>query len=144
MLDKFLKKGNIKNKFDVIFVDEAQDLSLIQWAVINKLEKENKGVDIWIAGDDDQAIFGWAGADVNSFINWKAEKIPLEQSERVPSQIQQIALSIIERVEENRLNKNYHPKKEKGEIFERFKLIDIEKSQISKDKDLKNSREKKI
>lgn len=126
MLDRFLKKGNIKNKFDVVFVDEAQDLSLIQWAIIKKLEDENKGVDIWIAGDDDQAIFGWAGADVNSFINWKAEEIPLEQSERVPSQIQQIALSIIERVEENRLNKNYHPKKEKGEIFERFKLVDID------------------
>ena len=128
MLDRFLdpEKGNIKDKFDVVFVDEAQDLSLIQWAVINKIEEENKGVDIWIAGDDDQAIFGWAGADVNSFINWKAEEIPLEQSERVPSQIQQIALSIIERVEGNRLNKNYYPKKEKGEIFERFKLIDID------------------
>ena len=126
MLDRFLKKGNIKNKFDVIFIDEAQDLSLIQWAIIKKLEDENKGVDIWIAGDDDQAIFGWAGADVDSFINWKAKEIPLEQSERVPSQIQQIALSIIERVEGNRLNKNYYPKKEKGEIFERFKLIDID------------------
>ena len=126
MLDRFLKKGNIKNKFDVIFIDEAQDLSLIQWAIIKKLEDENKGVDVWIAGDDDQAIFGWAGADVDSFINWKAEEIPLEQSERVPSQIQQIALSIIERVEGNRLNKNYYPKKEKGEIFERFKLIDID------------------
>ena len=126
MLDRFLTKGNIKNKFDVIFIDEAQDLSLIQWAIIKKLEDENKGVDVWIAGDDDQAIFGWAGADVDSFINWKAKEIPLEQSERVPSQIQQIALSIIERVEGNRLNKNYYPKKEKGEIFERFKLIDID------------------
>ena len=128
MLDRFLdpKKGDIKDKFDVVFVDEAQDLSLIQWAVINKIEEENKGVDIWIAGDDDQAIFGWAGADVNSFINWKSENISLEQSERVPSQIQQVALSIIERVEGNRLIKNYHPKKEKGEIFERFKLIDID------------------
>ena len=126
MLDRFLKKGNIKNKFDVVFVDEAQDLSLIQWAIIKKLEDENKGIDIWIAGDDDQAIFGWAGADVDSFINWKAKEIPLEQSERVPSQIQQTALSIIERVEGNRLNKNYYPKKEKGEIFERFKLIDID------------------
>ena len=29
-------------------------------------------------------------------------------------------------MEENRLNKNYLPKKEKGEIFERFKLIDID------------------
>ena len=104
--------------FDVIFIDEAQDLSLIQWAIIKKLEDENKGVDIWIAGDDDQAIFGWAGADVDSFINWKAKEIPLEQSERVPSQIQQIALSIIERVEGNRLNKNYHPKKEKSFLMQ--------------------------
>ena len=126
MLDRFLKKGSVKNKFDVVFVDEAQDLSLIQWAVINKIEEENKGVDIWVAGDDDQAIFGWAGADVDSFINWKAEEIPLEQSERVPSQIQQLALSIIERVEENRLEKNYHAKKEKGEVLERFKLTDID------------------
>ena len=127
MLDRFLdpKKGDIKDKFDVVFVDEAQDLSLIQWAVIDKIEKENKA-DIWIAGDDDQAIFGWAGADVDSFINWKAEEIPLEQSERVPSQIQQVALSIIERVEGKRLNKNYYPKKEKGEIFKRFKLVDID------------------
>ena len=126
MLDRFLKKGSVKDKFDVVFVDEAQDLSLIQWAVINKIEEENKGVDIWVAGDDDQAIFGWAGADVDSFINWKAEEIPLEQSERVPSQIQQLALSIIERVEENRLEKNYHAKKEKGEVLERFKLTDID------------------
>jgi len=125
MLDRFLRKGSVENKFDVVFVDEAQDLSLIQWAVINKIEKENKA-DIWIAGDDDQAIFGWAGADVNSFINWKAEEIPLEQSERVPSQIQQVALSIIERVEGKRLNKNYYPKKEKGEVLERFKLVDID------------------
>ena len=125
MLDRFLRKGSVENKFDVVFVDEAQDLSLIQWAVINKIEKENKA-DIWIAGDDDQAIFGWAGADVDSFINWKAEEIPLEQSERVPSQIQQVALSIIERVEENRLDKNYYPKKEKGEVLERFRLTDID------------------
>ena len=125
MLDRFLRKGSVENKFDVVFVDEAQDLSLIQWAVINKIEKENKA-DIWIAGDDDQAIFGWAGADVDSFINWKAEEIPLEQSERVPSQIQQVALSIIERVEENRLDKYYYPKKEKGEVLERFRLTDID------------------
>ena len=50
----------------------------------------------------------------------------MEQSERVPSQIQQLALSIIERVEENRLEKNYLPKKERGEVLERFKLTDID------------------
>ena len=126
MLENFLERGK-SPKFDVIFVDEAQDLSKIQWSIINKLEKDND-MDIWVAGDDDQAIFGWAGADVDSFINWKAEPIPLTQSERVPSQIQSKALGIINRVEENRITKDYLPKKEKGEIYQRYKLSEIDLS----------------
>ena len=125
MLDKFLIKGNVNNKFDVIFVDEAQDLSLIQWKMIEKIEEDNQ-CDVWVAGDDDQAIFGWAGADVDSFINWKAEEIPLQQSERVPSEIQVKALGIIDRVQDNRLNKDYFPKKEVGEILIQFKLSAID------------------
>ena len=125
MLDKFLKKGNVENKFDVIFVDEAQDLSLIQWKMIEKIEKTNQ-CDVWIAGDDDQAIFGWAGADVDSFINWKAKEIPLQKSERVPSEIQIKALQIIDRVQDNRLNKDYFPKKEVCEILMQFKLSAID------------------
>ena len=119
-----------ENKLDVIFVDEAQDLSKIQWSMIEKIEREN-GCDIWIAGDDDQAIFGWAGADVDSFIDWDATEMPLKQSERVPSQIQQKALSIISRVVDNRLEKDYLPKKETGEIFEVYKFTDIDMSKGS-------------
>ena len=125
MLDKFLIKGNVNNKFDVIFVDEAQDLSLIQWKMIEKIEKDNQ-CDVWVAGDDDQAIFGWAGADVDSFIDWKAKEIPLQQSERVPSEIQIKALGIIDRVQDNRLNKDYFPKKEAGEILMQFKLSAVD------------------
>jgi len=125
MLDKFLKKGNVKNKFDVIFVDEAQDLSIIQWKMIEKIEETNQ-CDVWVAGDDDQAIFGWAGADVDSFIDWKAKEIPLQQSERVPSEIQIKALGIIDRVQDNRLSKDYFPKKETGEILIQFKLSAID------------------
>ena len=125
MLDKFLKKGNVENKFDVIFVDEAQDLSIIQWKMIDQIEKDNQ-CDVLVAGDDDQAIFGWAGADVDSFINWKAEEIPLQQSERVPSEIQVKALGIIDRVQDNRLSKDYFPKKDSGEILIQFKLSAID------------------
>jgi len=125
MLDKFLIKGNVKDKFDVIFVDEAQDLSLIQWKMITKIEEDNQ-CDVWVAGDDDQAIFGWAGADVDSFINWKAKEIPLQRSERVPSEIQVKALGIIDRVQDNRLSKDYFPKKESGEILIQFKLSAID------------------
>ena len=85
MIQKFLDTKDTP-PFDVIFVDEAQDLSLIQWAMINKIEQDT-GCDVWVAGDDDQAIFGWAGADVDSFINWEAEEIPLKHSKRVPSSI---------------------------------------------------------
>jgi len=125
MLDKFLHPKVKSPTFDVIFIDEAQDLSIIQWAIINKIEQET-GCDVWVAGDDDQAIFGWAGADVDSFINWQAKEIPLTQSERVPPEIQLKALSIIDRVQDNRLSKDYLPKESKGEILERFKLSDID------------------
>ena len=126
MIQKFLDKG-VSPKFDVIFVDEAQDLSLIQWSMIKKIEKDTD-CDVWVAGDDDQAIFGWAGADVDSFINWKAEEIPLKQSERVPTIIQKKALDVIDRIQENRIDKEYFPKAESGEIFERYKLSDIDMS----------------
>ena len=126
MIQKFLDKGKTP-EFSVIFVDEAQDLSLIQWSMIKKIEEDTK-CDVWIAGDDDQAIFGWAGADVDSFINWEAEEIPLKYSKRVPSSIQKIALDVINRVQDNRLDKEYFPKEELGNIFEIYKLSDIDMS----------------
>ena len=124
MIQKFLDTNDTP-EFDVIFVDEAQDLSLIQWSMINKIEKDT-GCDVWVAGDDDQAIFGWAGADVDSFINYDAEEIPLTKSERVPSSIQKIALDVINRIQDNRIDKKYFPKSELGEIYERYKISDID------------------
>ena len=124
MLQKFLDKGK-PPKFKVIFVDEAQDLSLIQWSMIKKIEEETQ-CDVWIAGDDDQAIFGWAGADVNSFIKWKSREILLSQSERVPRLIQEAALNIIQRIYFNRIPKDYLPKDTKGNIYQRYKLNDVD------------------
>ena len=121
MLEQFLAKGKCPC-FKVVFIDEAQDLSLIQWEMVKRLEEHS--VDIWIAGDDDQAIFGWAGADVNSFIKWEATEIPLTKSERVPYEIQQRALNVIERIE-NRIHKTYNPKAELGSIEIASKLRDI-------------------
>tara|TARA_R100001594_G_scaffold807_4_gene3327 strand:+ start:2832 stop:4280 length:1449 start_codon:yes stop_codon:yes gene_type:complete len=126
MISKFLKQNPLKlPQFKVIFVDEAQDLSLIQWAMIQKIEKDTD-CDVWIAGDDDQAIFGWAGADVDSFIKWQAREILLDQSQRVPSSIQTEALKVINRIYFNRIPKNYLPKAIPGNIYERYKLNDID------------------
>ena len=124
MVQKFLDKGK-PPKFKVIFVDEAQDLSLIQWSMIKKIEEETQ-CDVWIAGDDDQAIFGWAGADVNSFIKWTSKEILLTQSERVPRLVQRAALEIIQRIYINRIPKDYLPKDFEGNIYQRYKINDVD------------------
>ena len=64
LLENFIEK-EIQPKFEVLFIDEAQDLSKIQWEMVRVLwSNANK---TYIAGDDDQAIFKWAGADVDHF-----------------------------------------------------------------------------
>jgi superfamily I DNA/RNA helicase len=50
------------------------------------LKKNSKHV--ILAGDDDQAIYGWAGADVKRFQQEPAKEIVLPQSYRVPKLIQ--------------------------------------------------------
>ena len=51
----------------ICFLDEAQDLSPLQWDIAHKLDEKSERM--YVAGDDDQAIYRWAGADVNHFIN---------------------------------------------------------------------------
>ena len=57
------------------------------------LKKNSKHV--ILAGDDDQAIYGWAGADVQGFKTKPAKDIILPQSYRVPQAVQHIARSNI-------------------------------------------------
>ena len=88
MIEKF-NVAELCPKYDVIFVDEAQDLSPIQWKMYDILKKNSKHV--ILAGDDDQAIYGWAGADVQRFQDEPAKNIVLPQSYRVPMRVQHIA-----------------------------------------------------
>ena len=127
MIEKFLKAKDTKG-FQVIIVDEAQDLSKLQWNMLDKIIRDSTSANprVWIAGDDDQAIFGWAGADVKSFQLWQGSEVRLTKSQRVPIDIQTKALDIITRVGVNRIQKDYLPKQERGEVIERFKLSDID------------------
>ena len=84
MIEKFINAIQLPDatmflQFEVIFIDEAQDLSLLTMENAQSL-CSNIVMILYLAGDDDQAIFGWAGADVDSFINFDAIEIPLKQS----------------------------------------------------------------
>ena len=83
MIMEFTKSDAAVPKFDVVFIDEAQDLSKMQWQMAKTIWQ--KTTDSFIAGDDDQAIFRWAGADVDSFIAQEGQMLPLQQSYRIPA-----------------------------------------------------------
>ena len=121
-------KSDTCPKFDVVFIDEAQDLSLMQWDMAKIIW--DKSTDNYIAGDDDQAIFKWAGADVNSFITLGGEFIKLTQSYRIPAKVHEFAMKIINKVG-NRIPKDWRPKTVEGKLstYSDFRHIDMSKGE---------------
>jgi DNA helicase II / ATP-dependent DNA helicase PcrA len=82
LLETYLDVGRPLD-LDVAYIDEAQDLSALQWDVVHKMTAKAKRV--VVAGDDDQAIYHWNGADVDRLINLKADTtVVLNQSYRLP------------------------------------------------------------
>ena len=101
-----------------LFIDEAQDLSAHQWMVVDMIQQVSKPTETYVAGDDDQAIFRWAGADIEHFINMANDKnntlIPLTQSYRIPVSVHTLATKMAQSIS-NRIDKSYMPREEEGE-----------------------------
>ena len=115
MIERF-NVSELCPKFDVSFIDEAQDLSPIQWKMVDIIKKNSKYV--ILAGDDDQAIYGWAGADVKKFQQEISKKdIILPQSYRVPKSVQNIADKILDRIPDlKRVRKQWKARDEEGNV----------------------------
>ena len=129
MLEQFIEQ-DISPSFEVLFIDEAQDLSPLQWRMVRTLwAKANK---TYIAGDDDQAIFKWAGADVDTFIALKEEVDhidTLDQSYRIPGgPIHELSQRIIRSVS-NRYDKDYMPRQEMGDLTRYSDVTQVDMSQ---------------
>ena len=125
MIEKFIG-SELCPKFDVVFIDEAQDLSPIQWKMYDII-KQNTKIMI-LAGDDDQAIYGWAGADVQRFQEEPAKEKILPQSYRVPIRVQQVADSIISQID-TRIMKLWNPRNEEGHCEEVYDLDEVDLTQ---------------
>ena len=125
MITEFIKSDK-SPRFDVVFIDEAQDLSLSQWDMARSIWDKTK--DTYIAGDDDQAIFRWAGADVDSFIAQTGKIMQLTQSYRIPQVVHDIASRIVTRIQ-NRLPKEWRPKTQRGLLsyYDDFEQVSMKK-----------------
>ena len=117
-------KSDASPKFDVVFIDEAQDLSRMQWDMAKSIW--DKTEDSYIAGDDDQAIFRWAGADVDSFITQTGKILNLTQSYRVPGVVHDVAMGIVKRISKS-LHKEWAPRSKMGLLsyYHEFQDIDM-------------------
>ena len=116
MLDTFLAKS-ISVDFKILLVDEAQDLSPLQWRVVDHLTGQMD--EVWIAGDDDQTIYEWGGADSQGMSRfdekYHADRRILSQSFRVPKRVHSLAQAVVHRIEK-RVEKKYAPRDAEGHV----------------------------
>lgn len=105
-----LAKRNLKTKkYDYVFIDEVQDLNKAQQMIIKKILKPN-GRFIGV-GDPYQSIYGFAGADFESFSRMKnlvpnVVELPLSICYRCSKNIVNKARTIIPHIEFNPTQKD--------------------------------------
>lgn len=89
----------IRARWDVVLVDEFQDLNPVQYRVVRALAEKHRHV--FAVGDDDQSIYSWAGADpavFKHFVNdFKiADRIHLGENHRCPADIFALARKLVD------------------------------------------------
>lgn len=118
LLEQYLDIGS-SLPVSVAIIDEAQDLTALQWAVVEKAFPE---VDRrYVAGDDDQAIHAWMGADIRAFLNIKHDEhevLPI--SHRLPRAVFDVATRFVQKHVADRFEKEWGPKDSNGAGFVRW------------------------
>lgn len=99
----------------VAFIDEAQDLNVLELALVRKWESRLET--LVLVGDEDQSLYTFRGADVELFLTPlpAEQKRVLTQSWRLPRAILTYAQRWIERVA-RRAPKLYAPRDADGEV----------------------------
>lgn len=92
-----------QEQFRYIMIDEYQDTNPVQFCLAELLSARYNN--LCVVGDDDQAIYGWRGAEVENILSFdRAKVIKLEQNYRSCNTILKAANSVIAN------NKSRHPK----------------------------------
>lgn len=100
-------------RLSCLVIDEGQDLSALQWQMVKVLaEKADR---VYIAGDDDQSCYVWAGADVKQFISLEGAIEVLPKSYRLPSRVHRLASRLANKIKSRR-SKVWQPREEGGQV----------------------------
>ena len=121
MIEMFVDQ-QLSPQFDLLIVDEAQDLVPLQWKMIDAMAECAK--EVVYAGDDDQCIYSWMGVDLRDIINSSENKMVLDKSYRLPRNVYDIAESLINRVVV-RQPKVWSPVSEAGQVVWHHDIMDL-------------------
>lgn len=101
ILFPLIKNLTVKFGKDVVFLDEAQDLSRARQALARKFVK--RGGRMVVVGDDRQAIYGFSGADAaalpNLIASLNATVLPLSVTWRCPKAVVKLAQTLVRDIE---------------------------------------------
>ena len=109
--------GYWQRRFDHVLVDEFQDTNAAQYRLVKLLAAEHRN--LCVVGDDDQAIYGWRGADVRHMLSFQQDfpgttLVKLEQNYRSTQVILDAANGVIAE-NARRLGKTLFTAKQGGE-----------------------------
>lgn len=121
--------------FELLIIDEAQDLSNHLWEFAKKLILASSQT--FIAGDDDQAIMLGIGANPKLFVDFPATEPddPLENSYRIPKAVRQyVDLGVMPRLEKlpNRVGVVWKPTDKNGYSDAGYSEIKVDDEGIKK------------
>ena len=105
-----------KRRYTHILVDEFQDLSLIQYAILKGLAE--RGASLFVVGDEDQSIYGFRGASPDILFRFEkdfpfCEKIFLQDNFRSKEEIVELSSRLIGKNKE-RFRKNLFGRQGRG------------------------------
>ena len=113
MIEQALETQDCPTKY--VIMDEAQDCSALEFALLQKWADQAKGT--VIAGDDDQAAYEWRGASVDAFLTFSERQDVLPKSYRLPRLVKEYVDRWIHRIT-NRKEKEYDARDEDGQVAE--------------------------
>jgi len=98
LLERADDGASVRSRWDVVLVDEFQDLNPVQYRVVRALARDHRHV--FAVGDDEQSIYSWAGADpavFKSFVNdfGLTTKIHLEENHRCSREVFALARKLV-------------------------------------------------
>ncbi|MGQ4554411.1 UvrD-helicase domain-containing protein [Halobellus sp. GM3] len=113
MLER-VKQRSLVPHVDYLVIDEFQDITTLQYEVYEEWKPHMERV--LIAGDDDQVVYAWQGADPNLLLDAdREEDVVLPNSYRLPSRVLNVVNQEIRHIDK-RQEKDLRPRKEGGVV----------------------------